>query len=301
MTDQTIVALYDDQAAASRVLQELHSAGFDRGDFWISGSSSGGAIGGRLSSLASDFSSGSGRVSSLTRLGVPQSDAEIYAEGVRRGGALLVGVVDDDESTRALDIIERHGPTDIDERGRFFRESGWSGYDHSAIDYTSEQTLAERSRYSSYGTGLGAAASGLRDTNRAGTEEHIPIVEENLEVGKRAVERGGVRVHTRLVETPVEQSVTLRDETVSVERRAVDRPIGDIPADALRERSIEVTETDEVPVVAKSAHIREEVVIRKDVQERAETVRDTVRHTEVDIDKTDGGITRDDINRRDRT
>ena len=308
MTEQTIVALYDDPAAASRILSELTSAGFTRDDFWISGSGAGGPARGRLSSLGQDFGSGGNRVSALRRLGVPEHDAQVYAEGVRRGGVLLVGVVDAGRSERALDVIERHGPTDIEERGRLYRESGWSGYDHTAADFTADQSLAERNRY---GTGLGAAAAGLRGANTGSAaghvagrtaatqgEEHIPIVEEHLDVGKRTVERGGVRLRTRIIETPVEETVTLRDETVSVERRPVDRALGDVPADAFRERTVEVTETDEVPVVAKAAHVREEVVVRKDVTQRAETVRDTVRHTEVEVDKTAGV---DPTVRRDRT
>jgi len=132
----------------------------------------------------------------------------------------------------------------------------------------------------------------LRDVNTSTTgtgigtdrEEVIPITEESLAVGKREVERGKVRVRSRIIETPVEETVTLRDETVHVERRAVNRDLGDVPADAFRERTIEVTETDEEAVIAKSARIVEEVVVRKDVTEEAHTVRDTVRRTEVEIE-----------------
>ncbi len=115
----------------------------------------------------------------------------------------------------------------------------------------------------------------------------IPIVEEQLSVGKREVERGGVRVRSYVVETPVEESVTLRDETVNVERRAVNRP-ADVTADAFRERTIELTETDEEAVVAKTARVVEEVVVSKDVTERTEHVSDTVRRTEVDVENTTG-------------
>ena len=109
-----------------------------------------------------------------------------------------------------------------------------------------------------------------------------------MSVGKREVERGGVRVRSYVVETPVEESVRLRDETINVERRRVDRPASDITADAFRERTIELTETDEEAVVAKTARVTEEVVISKDVTERTERVSDTVRRTEVDVENTAG-------------
>jgi uncharacterized protein (TIGR02271 family) len=121
----------------------------------------------------------------------------------------------------------------------------------------------------------------------------IPVTEEQLQVGKRTVQRGGVRVRTYVVETPVEEPVRLRDETVRVERRAIhpDRPASE--AD-FQERTVEVTETDEEAVVAKSARVTEEVVISKDVQERTEPVRETVRRTEVEVDDrtTDRGSDR---------
>jgi len=313
MNDKTIVALYDERSDAQRAADDLHAAGFDRDEVAIEGgsmaSSAAGAVGlgsGSGSSWAGDYSSG-GRVSSLTRLGVPQSDAEVYAEGVRRGGSLLIAKVSSAKVDDALDIIERHAPVDLDNRGQHYRQAGWSGYDHALGDFDEVQATEERSRY---GTGLGAAAAGLRDvdTGRTATdatvgsdrEEVIPIAEEQLHVGKRTVERGRVRVHSYVVETPVEETVTLRDETVSVERRAVDRAVADVPADAFRERDIEVTETDEQAVVGKEARVVEELVVRKDVATETETVRDTVRRTEVEIDdgrtdlgRTDGTIRRD--------
>ena len=80
------------------------------------------------------------------------------------------------------------------------------------------------------------------------------------------------------------ESVSLRDEHVEVERRAVN-PTTEAGADAFRERTIEMTETDEEAVVAKDARVVEEVVVRKDVGQRTETVDDSVRRTEVDVEQ----------------
>ncbi len=120
------------------------------------------------------------------------------------------------------------------------------------------------------------------DTDRQ--SETIPVVEENLEIGKREVETGGVRLRSRVVEQEVSKDINLRDESVTVERNAVDRPA--TTAD-LREEQLEVREYDEVPVVNKEARVVEEISLSKDVTEREETISDTVRKTEVDIDRDD--------------
>lgn len=256
----------------------------------------------------------------LTRLsgwGIPNHDAQVYAEGVRRGGSLLKLRLDEEDVDRAMEVLERGNVVDVEERGTAYRESGWTGFDEGADYYDDSSAEEERLRYSpgrtaidttgtgtgmgmgtgtsTSGAGLTGAAAAMRDVNtestRTGTserEEQIPVVEEQVNIGKRTVERGGVRVRSYVVETPVEEQVRLRDETVTVERRPGGMVEGsaDVPADAFRERTIEVTETDEEAVVSKTAHVRETVVVRKDVEERAQSVRDTVRRTEVEIEDT---------------
>lgn len=113
----------------------------------------------------------------------------------------------------------------------------------------------------------------------------LPIVEEQLRVGKRAVETGKVRVRTEVEERPVEEHVTLREEQVHVERHAVNRPVDANAAEAFKEGTFEVTTRAEVPVVAKEARVVEEVVIDKEIAERTETVRDTVKRTDVEVDE----------------
>jgi len=125
----------------------------------------------------------------------------------------------------------------------------------------------------------------------ASNEESIPVIRENLNVGKEEVERGGIRLRSRIVETPVEERVNLREENVNVERTPVDRPATE--AD-LREQDVEMRERAEVPVVNKETRVVEEISLNKEVTERDETIRDTVRDTEVDIDKLDRN---DNLNR----
>jgi len=122
------------------------------------------------------------------------------------------------------------------------------------------------------------------------TSHAIPVVQEELKVGKREVQRGGVRVFSRVVETPVDQTIGLREEHVNVERRPVDQPISSADA-AFKEQSIELRETAEEAVVQKSARVVEEVLVGKEVSQRQEQIHDTVRHTEVQVENLAGDTT----------
>jgi uncharacterized protein (TIGR02271 family) len=115
-------------------------------------------------------------------------------------------------------------------------------------------------------------------------EVTVPVVKEELQVGKRQVQEGTTRVQKRIIEKPVEKSVTLKDENVQVEQRAANRPVKD-PDKAFKEQTIEMTETKEVPMVTKEARQTGEVALKKDVQQQQETIRDTVRSTDIDVIK----------------
>jgi uncharacterized protein (TIGR02271 family) len=190
-------------------------------------------------------------VGTLSACGVPEAEAHYYTDGLRRGGTVVLIDAADDRADRAVAIMERYPAMDLGAR-----------------------------------TGAEAA----RERGRAGTREGetgdvtIPVVEETLQVGTRQVQRGGVRLYTRVTERPVEETVRLRDEAVHVERRPVDRPATEADVAAARDRTVKVTETDEEPVVRRQARVVEEVVVSKDVEERTETVRDRVRRTEVEAE-----------------
>jgi len=341
---KTIVALYGSRSDAEAAIRDLEAEGFDRSIAEIVTHAE--ALTSMGSASGADYTDtdyarqNSGRfLSRLTSWDIPERDAHVYAEGVRRGGALLKLRVDDDDVDRAVAVLERGNVVDVDQRSEAYRSSGWTGYDESATPYDETSAAEERARYAT-GTGysttsddrLGSAAAAFRTTNTdstvntgtttgashhlhadteaatgrdatmrtgvdTGREEVIPVAEERIDIGKRQVERGSVRVRTYVRETPVEEQVNLRQEHVSVERRSVDRAVDDLPEDAFREREIEVTETAEEAVVQKRAQVTEEVVIRKDVEERAQSVSDTVRRTEVDIDDGRTGTTRSDVDR----
>ncbi|HYD29710.1 MAG TPA: YsnF/AvaK domain-containing protein [Azospirillaceae bacterium] len=292
MADKTLVALFANESEAQTTLSDLENAGIDRRNVTVTSHGDYGTRG------------AAGLLSMLNSRGVPEQDAHGYAEGVRRGGTLLALDLPADQVDRAMSVLERGNPIDIDERRESWRQSGWTGFDTGAAPYDETSIAEERQRYASRDVDtdarLGDAAAGMRDANlrredlTEEREEVIPVSEERLNIGKRAVEHGGVRVRSYVVETPIEEQVTLRDESVTVERRPVD-PNAPVGEEGFQERTIEVTETDEVPVVGKQAFVKEEVVIRKGVEQRTETVRDTVRRTEVEVEKDRAAQTRKDV------
>jgi uncharacterized protein (TIGR02271 family) len=139
------------------------------------------------------------------------------------------------------------------------------------------------------GRSSGLASSAER-TGYAEGEQVIPVVQEELAVGKRTVDAGGVRVESRLVEDTVRESVNLREERAHVERHPVDRPATAADLQGLGERSIEVHESVERPVVQKTARVVEEVVVGKEVRTQQAQIEDTLRHTEVEVERLGGDL-----------
>ena len=194
-------------------------------------------------------------------------DRELYGESLRRGGFMLCAEVDGDEDEqRIISLLEETGSVDMDEREQSWRNEGWTGGSSSGQ------------------TGQSSASS---ESGNVVEEERIPVVEEELRVGKRQVERGGARVRSYVEERPVSESVNLRQEHVNVERRPVDQPISasELGADPFQERNIEMRETSEEAVIGKEARVKEELVIQKTADQRTEQVEDTVRSTKVDVDE----------------
>lgn len=178
-----------------------------------------------------------------------------YQEAARHGGALLTVRVPDEETSRVADIIESHHPVDLDRR---MEEWGGTG-------------------------AMGGPMGAPRSTTATG-EASIPIAQEELQVGKRAVQRGAVRIHSHIVTEPVEEQVRLREEQAVVERTPVERPVVSGEA-AFQERTIEVEEMGEEAVASKQARVTEEISVGKQETERSETVRDTVRKTKVEVER----------------
>ncbi len=185
--------------------------------------------------------------------GEPDHDTAVYDRSLEGGSTVVSVTATEEQVVRVLQVLERHHPIDVDERA--------SGY--------------------------GLAPTTARGTAAPAAGGTLQLSEESLAVGKRVVNRGGTRVHRYVVETPVEQTVTLHDERVVLERRPVNdgRPVG---ADEFSDRTIEMTESTEEAIVAKTAHVYEEVGLRKEATDRTETIRDTLRREEVEVETIPG-------------
>jgi len=279
---KTIVGLFDNYQEAQRAVVELVESGIPREDIGVTSrdyTNYEGTDSHREESYRDDEGFGDKISNFFSNLfGDDREYASHYSEAVTRGGAVVTVDAETDEAAdRAEAILNRFGG-EVDERGSAYREAA-------------------------YAEGAETDRSNLAE----GGEARIPVIEEELHVDKRAVEGGGVRVRTRVVERPVEEVVRLREERVNVERRPVNRPITEADLNAFREGQFELRERGEEAVVAKEARVVEEVAINKEVGERTETVRDTVRSTDVDVEQTGDVKARgasanisDNLNRRDR-
>ncbi len=291
---KTIVGLFDEYREAQRAVVELVDSGISREDIGITSRDYNTAYEGSDSYTADarsdhhDEGVGDKIGNFFSRLfGDDDEYASHYSEAVTSGGTVVTVDCETEEmADRAEAILNRFGG-DVDERGDTYRREA----------YVNTETAE-----------AGRAEMTDRADLREGNEARIPVIEEELKVGKREVEGGGVRIRTRVVERPVEEAVRLREERVNVERRPVNRAVTDADLNAFREGEFELRERSEEAVVDKTARVVEEVAVNKEVGERTETIRDTVRKTDVDVEETAGrkvrratatGSLDTDIDRRD--
>ena len=308
---QTVVGVFDRFASAQQAADLLKQRGIDASDIQITGT---GQAGDTPVRAEREESSLLDRIRNFFS-GTTDDDVEVsaYSEAVRRGGAVVkVQVEDEPRIELAREALESAGAVDIDERMSEWRASGWSP---PGAGGTASSAAAGTTTVRTAGTAAGAtpAKKGRKKAAAAGSaattattasseaDQVIPVVREEVQVGKRTVKAGGVRVYSHLVEEQVNESVDLREERARVERRPADRPVSESEMQSLGERSVEIEETVERPVVQKTARVVEEVVVGKDVRQKTADVHETVRHTEVDV--TDlgtrgsaGGRTFEDFN-----
>ncbi len=252
MNDETIVAVYDTPAHADAAVRDLLAA---RVPAEAISHYAGSTTASRPAAVRPAQENGF-----WSRLfgGEPDHDPSVYDRSVE-SGSTVVTVRPPAELAEAVSaILERHGPVDLDERA------------------------------SGYGLGQSAPSGAASDIVSGHTERtandttSLQLAEERLDVGKRLVNRGTTSVRRFVTEVPVEQQVALHDETVRVERV----PVADgrsIPDAAFTDKTIEMTETAEEAVIGKTAHVYEEIGLRKQAAERVETVRDTVRREDVEV------------------
>ena len=268
--ERTVVAVFDSRQEAQAAWQDVVACGIDQDKVHLREGTLDDVPGARMAEQA------------IRRAGwndLLASDEEgQYREALRRGSCLVaVDPVPQDKAIDAAAALARHSPINLDDRASGWRERGWKGYDASAARFSDQELRTERD-YNTQRAQKAGSATGQQETT-------IPVVEEELAVGKRMVERGGVRIYTRVTEKPVEETVTLREERAHVERRDVNRPASEADMGAaFKEGSMEIRETSEEPVVSKQARVVGEVEVGKDVTERTETVKDTVRRSDVEVE-----------------
>ena len=257
----TLVGVFDDHDDAEQARERLASAGFGRDAIQITPERSSSGSSEAVPAGRSERAGGlRGFFASLFGSNDDETHGH-YSEAVRRGSMVLtVNVQDESQIERATEILEDCGAIDVDERVEHWKAAGYTGDDEQAKPLARDEIAADR--------------------------QTLEVMQEELKVGKRAVQRGAVRVHRRVTETPVEEQVTLNQEHTVVERRPVDRPATAADLAAFKEGEIEIRESSEEPVVSKTARVVEEVSIGKEATQRTETVSDTVRRTDVDVERT---------------
>ncbi len=285
---QTVVGVFNRYAEAQHAAQQLRESGFGDSVYVTE-------------SLGEDGSTASTSTSTAT----PERDEGVlahirqffsglfgdddttavrpYADAVRRGGAVVRVEVDEErDADSARGVLESAGAVDVGDEDSVGLEPALGGLDtgSTAAGDTTSRIAADSAPM----TGTTAAADMPSSAGRVSDEQVIPVVQENLQVGKRRVATGGVRVFARTVETPVHESLDLRTERAVVERTPVDRPATSADLDRDAEQTIEVRESVEEPMVQKEARVVEEVRVGKVVEQRTEQVDDSVRRTEVQVE-----------------
>ncbi|MDQ3253504.1 MAG: YsnF/AvaK domain-containing protein [Acidobacteriota bacterium] len=277
----TLVGIFDDNQQAQATVQALAKLGIKQGNIQIAKNDHPNGYATYGGANSKDYTTGTSIgdkignfFESLFGSDVDENERGVYAESVRRGSTVVTAQVEDNMVDRASDIMNKNGAVDVDRRMAQYKASGFQKFDAKAPLYAPDQAKKEFQTFGAQG------------------EVALPVIEEQLQVGKRAVQRGGVRVHSRVTERPVEETVTLREEQVHVERRPVNREVSQADMSAMREGTFDVTTTGEEAVVSKQARVVEEVVIGKDVTQREETVRDTVRRTDVEVEEMNTDTTK---------
>jgi uncharacterized protein (TIGR02271 family) len=202
---------------------------------------------------------------------IEQHEATVYAKAVESGGVVLAVRTENEDVPKAMGILNQHNLVDVKDRA----------VDTGVISKATAAAIAAPAAV--------AAVTPTRPvTSDLGKDQVLRLAEEHLEVGKRLVEQGTTRIRRFVTERPVEENVTLHEEHAEVVRRAVSNPdfVKDID---WADTTVEVRETAEEAVVSKSARVAEEVVIGKTGSDHVETVHDTVRRQQVEVERVPAG------------
>ena len=295
MASETVVAVFSTLTHAEAAISDLVASGIPASsiEHYAKDETSAGTLGAPTEGTTQHH----GFWAWLTGQETTNDQHDVYDRSIQSGRTVVTVISDGSNIDHIYTVLERHGPLDLDEQDSATAggTSVGGAYSGTSVSSSGLGTTAGMGATTGMGatsgmsTGTVAAVptAPLATTATGNTEEVIPLSEETLQVGKREVDRGSTRIRRYVVERPVDEQIRLRNETVSVFRRPV-TGIATVGADAFRDHEIVVTETAEEAVVGKTAHVVEEVVVQKGVQERVETVHDTVRREEVEIEGPTG-------------
>ncbi|WP_439882478.1 YsnF/AvaK domain-containing protein [Pontibacter sp. MBLB2868] len=276
---QTVIGIFDYGVDAQMAAQELERSGIPNNniDIAVRGAKdkTGGAPAGNQPSPSNPNMGGPTNTTANTTpdnkrdsdffnsLFDNREESSKYYEAAKHGSIVTVHTDSKEQAKKAAELLDKCGAIDVNER------------------------TAQHRNISSSDKG--------KWTNSSAS---IPVVEEKMNIGKREVETGGVRMRSRIIERPVEEKLRLREEHVHVERKPVNRPANEKDLAAFKKSETTMTEHAEVPLVNKEARVVEEVRLGKDVEQHQETIRGTERKTDVDIDRLNSKDKNDDLNRR---
>lgn len=275
--ERTLIGLFDDETTAQSAAQDLLQSGFSNDDISIvTNQRSGGGSSGKIAASGQHSVSGNlpgdattGIVNALSQAGISRSDAEHYAEAVRRGGALVTVDADDARSNKVQPIFDRYNSVDVGQRADYHRQSGFTNYDEKTAPYTPEQVNKERQNLRLY-------------------EEQLTARKQNVQAGEVTL-RKDVITETKTIDVPVTR------EEVVIERHAVDhRPATN--AD-FRDETIRVPVMEERVTVEKTPVVTEEISLGKRQVTETQHLSDTVRREEAHLENP-GSV--DVVNRADQ-
>jgi len=255
MNYEKIVTLYDTAAHASQARRSLEGAGFPASEISTLTSA--------VLNMSADKLSDLVIWRHLFGREIDQREATAYARVVGDGGSVLTVRVPESDVAKALAILNTQRAIDLQ---------------HGALQEGVVSASAPTAPTEPAATLAEDAASG---------EEILGLAEEKLEIGKRVVREGTTRIRRFVVETPVEQEITLHEEHVRVIRRVISKPESGRNID-WAEKTLEIDETIEEPVITKSAHLTEEVVIQRESANQVKTVREKVRRQQVEVEHIPG-------------
>lgn len=255
MKPQTVIGIFDYGVDAQMAAQQLMNNGISENNIDV-------AVRGATDRTGAPATANETRTTDNKDKGFFDSlfdnrdDSGKYSEVAQHGSVVAVHTQSETEAKKAAELLDKYGAIDVEDRAEKYKAMP-------------------------------------KDKRQDWIQSSIPVVQEELKVGKREVETGGLSIKSRIIEKPVEEHLRLREEHVRVERQPVNRLANEKDMATFKKGETKVIEHAEVPQVSKEARVVEEVKLGKEVSSREETIKDTLRKKDVEIDE----IRKDKLNK----